>query len=242
MSTAALTHPSSSSARHECKFIVPVRNLARVQALLNHLCATDPSFQSNIINSLYFDTDRLELLRQKEASEFLKRKVRIRWYVDPLTGTPGPQAFLEVKTKQGARGGKVRTALPIPAAAFDRDPLAAAETLSPHLLEGTGLEGVLRDVVPACVIQYRRRRYIEMSTGHRIALDSDIRACSLNRALLRERRESRPSYAVLEVKGPGARDLPPSLSLLHRWGVEKSSFSKYAACLDGEHPMETDPL
>ena len=242
MPATAPTRSSPNAIRHECKFVVPIRNYSRVEALLDHSCATDPAFQTNIIKSLYFDTDQLELLRQKQASEFLKRKVRIRWYVDPQTGAPGPNAYLEVKTKHGARGGKKRIALPIPAAEFDCDPLAAANKVSSDMLEGTDLEGALRGIAPACVIQYRRRRYLELGQGHRIALDSDIRSSSLNRTLLRGLRESRPSYAVLEVKGAGARELPPSLRILHQWGVRKAAFSKYAACLDGEHPMETNPL
>jgi hypothetical protein len=210
--------------------------VSRVRALLDHLCVADPAFPANIIKSLYFDTDRMELLRQKQASELLKRKVRIRWYVDPVSGAALPQAHLEIKTKNGARRDKQRLALPVPAAEFDRDPVAAARELD------GALSSRLHGLQPACVIQYLRRRYIEMGQGFRMALDTDIRASSSNRALLRDMRESRPAVAVLEVKGAGVRELPPSLSSMHLWGVRKAAFSKYAACLDGTYPMEADPI
>jgi len=241
MPKTTLPDPRLNRTRHECKFVVPPRNLLRVGALLDHVCAADPAFPTNVIKSLYFDTDRLDLLRQKQASEFLKRKVRIRWYVDPRSGTPGAQAYLEVKSKQGAHGDKRRRPLPVSAAEFDRDPLTAAEMLLRQADSDAQLADTLQGLLPAGVIQYQRRRYIEMSEGFRIALDSDIRASSLNRALLRERRESRPSVAVLEVKGERTRGLPSSLSMLYGWGVQKAAFSKYAACLDEEYPMEMDP-
>ena len=208
---------------------------------MDHVCAIDPAFQVNVIKSLYFDTPRFDLLRQKEASEFLKRKVRIRWYVDPRTGDPGSDAWLEIKSKRGARGHKRRLRLPVGAGRFDHDPVAALKHLDQEIDPASEPMGFLRGLSPAFVVQYRRRRYIEMSEGFRVALDSEIRATSVNRALLRRRRVSRPAFAVLELKGAGARTLPDSLSMLRRWGVRKASLSKYAACLDPDQERETDP-
>ena len=101
MPTTPATATRPPRVRHEGKFVVPQRFLPVVEAVIEHVCAPDPRFRTNIIKSLYFDTQGLDLLRQKRASELLKKKVRIRWYVDPQSGAPGPEAYLEIKCKDG---------------------------------------------------------------------------------------------------------------------------------------------
>lgn len=241
MPIPSLDQPPDQRVRHETKFLVPARCFTRVAAWLEHQCVPDPAFAENGVKSLYFDSGRLALLRQKQASELLKRKVRIRWYVNPRTGRPDPGAMLEAKIKDGARGWKHRIPLPVDTAELDADPLGVVQAWLSRVDPAEPKRGWLQGLQPVCVIRYVRRRYVAVSGGWRIALDSAIRAESLNPLVLRGHRARRPGSAVLEVKGPGARGLPPSLAFPGHWGVRKASFSKYAACLEGDDPLETYP-
>lgn len=225
---------SSSGAaplRHEVKFSLPRAYAPLACDWLRHSCANDPRFAFNAIHSIYYDTRRLELLAEKENSEYLKRKVRIRWYTDADGTTPCDQAHLEVKAKEGARSWKRRIPIACDVHRLCRDPMGAVAALS--LDEYSDASGFpMHDLLPVCVISYLRRRFIDMSSGCRVALDTEIQPSHMNPALLRSRAGSIPNVCILEVKGPDAGGLPPTLLQLCRFGLRRTSFSKYAECLN----------
>jgi hypothetical protein len=217
--------------RHEAKFVLPQYRVPAVRAWLDHCCARDPAYGENIISSVYFDTLQLDLLEQKEQSEYIKHKVRIRWYTELSGSALSDRAYLEVKGKQGARTHKRRIPLPVRVSALDRDPIGTAVSvdLAEHITDTARND--LRRLLPVCVVRYRRRRYIEMATGSRIALDHAIEGLHANPRFRLRRPAAASDAAVLEVKGPGAHALPPTLHALVRFGVRKTSFSKYAVCV-----------
>lgn len=221
----------SAPPRHETKFSFPRAYAPLALEWLRHSCAEDPRFPANGIHSLYFDTPHLESLAEKENSEYLKRKVRIRWYTDPSGANPGDRAHLEVKAKEGARSWKRRIPLPCKVERLCMDPLGAAAALNLHEWSADAA-CPMHDLYPACVISYVRHRFIEMSTGSRIALDTEIHPSHLNPALFRARTGTVPNVCILEVKGPDAGGLPPTLLPLCRFGLRRASFSKYAECLN----------
>ena len=219
-------------ARHEVKFVFPSHYADLVSHLLEHRCARDPRFVRNTIHSLYFDTRRLDSLNEKNESEYLKCKIRIRWYSDRSDASPSSAVYLEMKRKEGSRSFKDRTQLSIDPSAFCLDPVASGEALdlSDLLHKQYGTE--FRNMVPVCVIHYVRRRFIDMATGCRIAADTNISVSDPNPRLCFPGAPGRLDSSVLEVKGSRVDSIPHTLTDLREFGLRKTSFSKYAECVN----------
>ncbi|NLB65359.1 MAG: VTC domain-containing protein [Lentisphaerae bacterium] len=227
---SALSHPAAP-ARHEAKFVLPKIYTAQALAWLNHLCAPDPAYGENRVHSLYYDSLRMNALRQSEQGEYLKQKVRLRWYTDELEKEFSDKAYLEVKSKEGARSWKTRVPMALDVAALHREPAAAVRDLC---LTDWLAPPAVPDLVafaPVCVISYLRSRFVDMATGYRIALDSEICLSNWSSERPRGNRPGTARYSVLEVKGFAARVLPPPLHVLNRYVIKKSAFSKYAECM-----------
>lgn len=215
----------------EQKYRFSAPALAELMDWASFALEPDPAHATGAINSLYYDTQDLALYHQKRSSEYLKFKVRLRWYGD-ITGEPDRtvQAFLEVKRKIGATRRKQRTAISLCSSSlssgnFDTDVMAS---LTKHALEnGFPVHMPLR---PAAHIRYLRTRYVDPSCGARIAMDSNIRCEWFNQALAPLQPPAMLDSGVLEVKGR-MRHLPRSLEPV-AFLLQKYSFSKYAQCLE----------
>ena len=221
-----------NKTRNEVKYTLERRHVGAAAAWLEHHCAPDPEYGRGAIHSLYYDTPGLGLLEQKVQSEYLKWKVRLRWYTDEAGAQGADAAFLEVKSKEGVRGGKFRTRVELDGALLRRDPLEAgrrldlAELLDPAHAYGTA------QLAPACVIRYVRHRFIEMESGNRVSLDSRIGVTQANPDFRLRTHLPELDTAVLEVKGAVEPDLPRCLHGLclltdARW----AAFSKYGECM-----------
>ena len=88
MSGLAPIEPSSDPAdawqvsrpRHEIKFVGPARAAPFAAASLEAVCAPDDEFPGNIVHSVYFDTPDLASYAEKANGDYLKTKLRLRWY------------------------------------------------------------------------------------------------------------------------------------------------------------------
>ena len=78
------------------------------------VCRRDPEFPAAVVWTIYYDTPALVSLGEKINSDYLKRKIRVRWYSD-LEGRVSGPAFVEAKLRMGTRRSKVRARLPYPA-------------------------------------------------------------------------------------------------------------------------------
>jgi hypothetical protein len=93
---------------HETKYVFPNSRAAILRRFLSMKCIPDGDYAEGLISSIYFDTSHLELLDEKLNSDFLKVKVRLRWYSSVTSGLPYPPVFLEVKRKIGSARRKAR--------------------------------------------------------------------------------------------------------------------------------------
>ena len=75
---------------------------------LERVCATDGQYSANIISSIYFDTVNHDFAMEKAASDYLKTKIRVRWYADSEGSGEIGKCFLEVKRKIGSTRLKQR--------------------------------------------------------------------------------------------------------------------------------------
>lgn len=189
----------------------------------------DARYPSGVINSLYYDTPDLLMYRQKRSSEYLKWKVRLRWY-STSSRDDGVPCYLEVKRKAGSTRRKRRSTLHVPpdslASGLFRCGIiaGAADQAQPN---GYPEHSVM---LPVAHIQYRRRRYIDPATGARIAVDWDISCPAVNTEVVPAEAPVWLPRGVLEVKAP-LRHLPRSFDAV-AFLLHKTSFSKYAQCLE----------
>ena len=120
--------PAPSAGERELKFTLPASRVHLARRRLDSLCRRDPEFPAAVVWTIYYDTPALASLGEKINSDYLKRKIRVRWYSD-LEGRVSGPAFVEAKLRLGTRRSKVRARLPYPA-----DEIARWDLQDPRLL------------------------------------------------------------------------------------------------------------
>jgi len=226
---------SKKSAERELKFNVPDRSLGNLKQILYGLCTKDDLYETTFVHSLYFDTSDFDFAMEKAASDYLKSKIRIRFYsssADPLVSLDS-KCYFEVKNKIGSVRDKQRITLDIKSyQLFQEQGFKDIQSLVDAKINELGCD-VPGKVSPAFFVSYRRSRFKDLFSGSRIALDSDIvaRATPQNKLGLANR-EFCLDMNVLEVKGTG-KALPFNLRILTALDIKKFAFSKYYLCFQG---------
>jgi hypothetical protein len=216
---------------HEVKFVFAGATLAVARAILHGACRREEPHAASLVETIYFDSQRLDFLAEKLGSDYLKTKIRLRWY------DHSPAVWLEVKRRVGSRREKLR--LPVAAGAIDGRELSLLSLDSPALSRVPALLAEAGEAVPAALrpavhLSYRRERFVEPASGLRISLDSDIRALRIADWAaaapgIRRLPGNLRSPFLVELKGEN-RDLPPALTALAALGGRRESFSKYSFC------------
>jgi hypothetical protein len=218
--------------RFERKFPVPEGRAGQALALLKSCVLSDPDYPYGVINSVYYDTLRLDAFSDALNGDYRKQKIRLRWYGEPAAGEQA-EVFLEAKSKEGPIGKKVRVPRVVHGSELQDD--AIAETLrhlgiASLLLDlGVHTPGWLRPIIQ---IRYQRYRFVDPLDGTPISLDLSIRSRLLERTLATAPGWLELRNAVIEMKG-NKMDLPPMLRELRGLMPVWTSFSKYARCLEG---------
>jgi hypothetical protein len=199
-----------------------------VERWLASVCRPDPQHPHGYVWTVYYDTPDRASLNEKLNSDYLKTRLRVRWYSSPET-PPAGDAFIEVKQRIGDRRGKVRICLPGAAPDLAARPLA--DPVWSDLAARVVLEGVTlpRRWRPCLTLLYRRARYIEPSDRSRVSCDSGIRAVALARSVGAALHRGPLPVGVVEIKGLAADELPRSLRSIVKLGGRVTAFSKYAA-------------
>lgn len=191
----------------------------------------DPAFYFGPVASLYYDTPSLDLYREVRDGDYLKTKVRLRWYQTVFR--PDQQSvpcYLEVKRKYGALRHKQRKELALHPSCLDGDLfLNESVTEVPALLPELNyfVRGIL---VPILVVQYERYRFVDPRSGSRIAVDTGIACRRANPAYVPATTPLELGSGVVEVKG--RLDTLPDCLLPMSRHLSKQSFSKYACCAE----------
>jgi hypothetical protein len=219
--------PAPRDGERELKFVVPDGRVDVARRWLERICRRDPEFPAAVVWTIYYDTPQLASLGEKINSDYLKRKIRVRWYSELQAGAAGP-AFVEAKARVGNRRFKVRARLRYPAEELARWDLQDPRLKGvPLLLQEHGISA--RELwQPVMLIRYRRDRFIEPLSGSRISLDSDIAGVAVNPTFVSAADLTSVGLSVLEVKG-AVDELPPALRGLLALGIRKRSFSKFLA-------------
>ena len=215
----------------ERKYVFHAGQAHMLGVWLSATLAPDPAFAVGQVSSLYFDTPQLHLYHEKRNSDFLKTKVRLRWYDRPASAVDPVTCYLEIKKKIGAIRSKERVEVPVPPHVL-RDRLFT----DPAILDAPGMADPslrARALVPLLVVQYQRSRFVDPITGARVALDTEICVRQANPQFLPHVHPVMLPLGVLETKGVD-RQLPATLEAL-ALHFRRETFSKYAVCC--EHVM-----
>jgi hypothetical protein len=210
----------------ELKYTIERRFDANALHLLKALCEPDPKYQTNIISSIYFDSNDHQFAMEKAASDYLKTKLRLRWYTNPQNPEQTSTCHLELKNKIGSTRQKSRW--PIECNGSQVEKMVSDGTIGnlieqqllkqSHHLSGLNLK-------PLVLVRYTRHRFIEAFSGTRVALDTDIHAWQPGT----ESRVVHLDRSVIEAKGT-SDVLPQSLQPLSCINIRKDAFSKYYLC------------
>lgn len=219
-----------SGPERELKYAVPVSQAAFTAAWLASACQPDRQFAPARVVTVYYDTSHLDLLDEKVNSDFIKTKVRARWYDAGPSGAGDRPVFVEWKHRVGKGREKRRARLegyrpwtwaldsPGWAALLEQVPESVAAWPS-------GLEPVLR-------LSYVRHRFAGPERGTRVTFDTGVRLEAVNpRRVPRAAANGPLDVAILEYKGR-ADTLPPQLAPVTRFGARRVSYSKYLACME----------
>ena len=95
-----------AAATFEAKFVAERWRAESARRWLQMVCRPDPDFPEATVYTVYYDTPGLRCLHEKLNGDYLKSKVRLRWY--RVGERAGDTAFLEVKMRLGSRREKVR--------------------------------------------------------------------------------------------------------------------------------------
>ena len=220
----------SQIGEHENKFLIQRSSVMAIRSWLDRKCLADPQYAQGRVSSIYFDTKDYRFLHEKLASDFLKTKVRLRWYSLFNNNTLLPKVFLEIKNKTGSARTKNRIITH-----WSSDFISSCSLADPDLLSINLLLKSLGDVrfpvvFPVIEISYRRFRYIDPLSGARLSLDTDISALRRNIAPNYRRAAQLLPVAVFECKEKTGL-LPEWLHQITAFGAKKAAFSKYLACM-----------
>lgn len=214
---------------HESKYVFPRYLAPKLDSWLRSRCLSDPDYPIGTISSIYYDTSNWSLLHEKLNSDFLKAKIRLRWYSNIDNGQVLPNNYLEIKFKVGSSRHKYRLATGLPSDWIATASLSSSTLIElPRLLQQQGflIPGLL---YPTIQIDYTRLRFVDPLSGARLSVDHSIRVTRCNPLMLARSRPQPLDVGVFELKEKSGR-LPDWLHQLSAFGCRRTAFSKYSAC------------
>jgi hypothetical protein len=203
-----------------------------VAAWLDARCDRDPSYPEGQVRSLYLDTAGLKYLAEKMDGDFLKTKIRLRWYASDENAAAAGPVWLEVKRRAGLSRSKIRVRFLDRATDIDRldpDAIDIGDVVPRVREQGVDAPSWLR---PTLALRYQRSRWVEPESGIRIALDRAIRPTWIAGPSPPATGNGELLDAIIEFKG----SMPDAPVLLRQrvaaFGGRRTSFSKYFRCYD----------
>src|SRR6185295_7036252 len=102
-----------------------VERSSSLRGWLTSVSVPDRAYPPALVCTTYYDTPALSLLGEKIDSDYLKTKVRVRWYASLGGDASGSAVFAELKDRVGAGRQKLRVSLDADPVELSRTPLPA---------------------------------------------------------------------------------------------------------------------
>lgn len=223
-----------NGTRFERKFFVPSSKIPFASHMLVHCCPRDRQYPEGVVNSIYYDTSDLEFFCDSDEGNYIRNKIRVRWYDNPqLNGTI--PVYLELKSKNGFAGSKQRIKHLIPSDRLHNGGLKKGLIDYTTLRQGLAQFGYFPTecLLPMILISYNRLRFEDLLTGTRVSLDWNIRSTLISPLLNRQEGSLLMHGGVIEIKGQST-DIPPAMQSIRHLGTDWSRYSKYAACMESQ--------
>lgn len=238
--------------RYEAKYRIPVELVPAIRRAALAACDPDPANHGGryVISSLYLDTAARRLYRETLDRAPRRFKLRVRRY------STGSKVFLEVKRRIKGVISKLRVPIPLdawPGVVFDPKVATALKlsTRDQRNLDEFVWRCITLAAEPAAVVRYEREAYISRLESYaRVTFDWKLRGRTPSGWDVSVRPDDGPwipvdaprrfglpeSGVVLELKAETAVPLWMT-DIVHRFGLHRSGFSKYASCLEAVDPL-----
>lgn len=202
-----------------------------IRHYLDEVCLQDQQYPEDRVNSIYFDTRDRRHLAEKVDSDYVKMKVRIRWYGDTTDLNPEHvvNAFLEVKIKNGVRRKKTRQPINVRAGTLNDGTESFDELMQLAICARECGWVPCGQLYPAMAIHYDRVRYLDPQDWARLALDRRIAYQPINLLFWPDYLSGELAEGVLEVKSQTGT-LPRALWPIRERLCMRDAFSKYEEC------------
>lgn len=194
---------------------------------IRHCCQADATFPHERLSTVYYDTCDQKFLHEKINSDYLKTKVRIRWYTGYALSQQSDGVWLELKQKVGSQRQKRRFQLPYSGQTFAALPLQHPTlTISiPQILAARGIR-FHAPIFPLFELVYERHRFFEPRSRMNVCVDCQLVVTKVNQQMCSAVSPVQIATAILEIKGKTPR-VPDSLRPLLTMGCVRASISKY---------------
>jgi hypothetical protein len=164
--------PTPTNFRYERKFVITAMSRYEVESIIKlHPAMFSETYHQRFVNNIYLDTHSFSNYFNNEDGISERVKTRVRWYSD-LFG-PIPKPVLEMKTKKGFLGGKLR--YPLNPFRLDKD--CSLEVLQ-CVFDQSDLPSLLRERLTsldfALLNRYSRKYFESADHKFRITLDFDL--------------------------------------------------------------------
>lgn len=221
--------------RYERKFLVRVMDAYEIDRTIRfHPACFSELYPPRAVNSIYMDTVDLAFYEANLAGAGARSKVRIRWYGDHIGMVESPH--LEVKSKRGLLGSKIRYALK----AFSVDRGYSLEKQQQQFVESRlpdGLVAHLKTLRFALLNRYWRRYFESADRRFRVTVDFKLEFFRIYPADNRfVETSAAPECAIVELKY-AERDDEDAHSIADRWPFRLTRSSKYAMGIDELWPV-----
>lgn len=196
-------------------------------AYLKHVCINDPIFPYGIVTSIYFDTIDLKSYQEKINGDFLKSKLRLRWY-DSSKNDENINVFIEFKNKIGSARDKSRFKINISKTNFSKI-IKSNHTLTEFINNELQQNDISlpSNIFALIQISYKRNRFICPFTKANVCLDYDIQAKNIYLNHQCEINEAHFNSIVMEIKDSSIKHIP-WLNKLVDLDFRNQNFSKFA--------------
>ena len=167
-----------TSFRYERKFVPASMSRYVVESIVKlHPAMFSEVYYQRFVNNIYLDTPQFSSYIDNEDGVSERVKTRIRWYGNLLG--PVAEPVLELKTKRGFLGGKLRC----PLEPFCLDQNCSTEVLQDVFFQ-SGLPGLLREQLKsmgfALLNRYSRKYFESADRKFRITIDFDMEYFGIN--------------------------------------------------------------